>query len=108
MQSFNELLYSEVQTVQAILMNEIAILSDDHDRYFISDCLHNYAVNLCIELEYRIPERQLNRLVEEVIDYHYGTPSTEIFEEIDAQEISWVEYQLSEITHQFDLALSQH
>jgi hypothetical protein len=108
MSSFNELLHQEIQTIQAILLNEVAILSDDHERYFISDCIHNYAINLCIELEYRIPERQLARLVEEVLDYHYGMESTEIFEEIDAQETSWVEFQLSEINHQFDLALSQH
>lgn len=108
MSSFNELLYSEIQTIQQILLDELAVLDQQDFDHRIADAMHNYAINLCIELEYRIPERQLDRLVQEVLEYFYVGQITADDDVDVSQEPSWMDIHLSEITEQFDLALSQH
>lgn len=108
MSSFNELLHQEIQTIQQILLDELAVLREVDFDYWIADAMHNYAVQLCIELEYHIPERQLNRLVDEVLECFYADYITADDDVDVSQEPSWMDIHLSEITEQFDLALSQH
>lgn len=108
MSSFNELLHHEIQTIQQILLDELAVLDQQDFDHHIADAMHTYAINLCIELEYRIPERQLDCLVQEVLEYFYVGQITADYDVDVSQEPSWMDIQLSEITEQFDLALSQH
>ena len=111
MSSFNELLNKEMITLQAILLDELAVLQDiDFDKV-VAQSIYNYAINLCIELEYRIPRHIVEDIVEDSLIRHYDlSPCYHL--EYDVAEIAqrpddWVESQLSEITEQFDLALSQ-
>ena len=109
MLTFNEQLNRHVSVVRGILMDELNVLAaSDCIPFHLEDKMYTYAVNVCMECEYIIPERQLQELVTETVDdfnwsffdaYYKGAPES---------SESDLDIQMSEITEQFTLALAQH
>lgn len=107
--TFNQCLNRELSVVRAILMDELNVLAaSECIPFHLEDRMYTFAVNLCIECEYIIPESQLKELVTETVDDFNWSFFDDYYEGAPESSASWLDTQISEITEQFSLALAQH
>ena len=109
MLTFNEQLNRHLSVVRAILMDELNVLAaSDCIPFHLEDQMYAFAVNLCVECEYIIPERQLQALVTETVDDFNWSFFDAYYEGAPESSESSFDIQMAEISEQFNLALAQH